>query len=100
MGFGTCLVHGSPFRSSPAKTRVQRREPDSYRLLLSHPVVKTIAAMRLIGTQAILTRISPQVARMFTEFGVDLGAVPTLAHLQEGIELALEMAGKQITERP
>ncbi|WAS90769.1 protoglobin domain-containing protein [Nannocystis punicea] len=63
-------------------------------------LVKTIAAMRLVGARAILTGISPQVARTLTEFGVDLGPVPTLAHLQEGIELALEMVGKQITERP
>ncbi|MCY0991176.1 protoglobin domain-containing protein [Nannocystis sp. ILAH1] len=62
-------------------------------------LVRTIAAMRLVGAQAILTGISPQVARTLTESGVDIGAVPTLAHLQEGIELALALVGKQIAER-
>ncbi|MBZ5710592.1 protoglobin domain-containing protein [Nannocystis pusilla] len=63
-------------------------------------LLKTTAAMRLVGAQTILTGISPHVARTFTELGVDIGAIPTLAHLQEGIELALELVGKQITARP
>src|SRR5690606_34898318 len=62
-------------------------------------LLKTTAALRLVGARVILTGISPQVARTIVEIGVDISALPTLAHLQEGIALALEMVGKQITER-
>lgn len=62
-------------------------------------LVKTTAALRLVGARVILTGISPQVARTIVEIGVDISALPTLAHLQEGIALALEMIGKHIAER-
>ncbi|MBI2388241.1 MAG: STAS domain-containing protein [Deltaproteobacteria bacterium] len=61
-------------------------------------LMKTTAAMRLVGAQTILTGISAQVARTIIQLGVDISAMPTLARLQDGIELALSMLGQQITK--
>jgi len=59
-------------------------------------LMKTTAAMRLVGAQTILTGISAQVARTIIQLGVDISSMHTLARLQDGIELALSMLGLQI----
>jgi rsbT co-antagonist protein RsbR len=62
-------------------------------------LLKTTAAVRLVGAQTILTGISAQVARTIIQLGVDISAMHTVARLQEGIELALELVGKSIESR-
>jgi rsbT co-antagonist protein RsbR len=59
-------------------------------------LVKTTAAVRLLGAQTILTGISAQVARTMVQLGVDLSTMHTRARLAEGIELALDILGKAI----
>jgi rsbT co-antagonist protein RsbR len=62
-------------------------------------LVKTTAAVRLLGTQTILTGISAQVARTIVQLGVDISTMHTRSRLQDGIDLALELVGKAITEK-
>jgi rsbT co-antagonist protein RsbR len=59
-------------------------------------LVKTTAAVRLLGAQTIVTGISAQVARTMVQLGVELSAMHTRARLAEGIELALDIVGKAI----
>jgi rsbT co-antagonist protein RsbR len=59
-------------------------------------LVKTTAAVRLLGAQTILTGISAQVARTMVQLGVDVTTMHTRARLAEGIELALDILGKAI----
>jgi rsbT co-antagonist protein RsbR len=59
-------------------------------------LVKTTAAVRLLGAQTILTGITAQVARTIVQLGVDISTMHTLSRLSEGIELALSLAGKEI----
>jgi rsbT co-antagonist protein RsbR len=59
-------------------------------------LVKTTAAVRLLGAETILTGISAQVARTIVQLGVDISTMHTLARLGDGIELALSMVGKKI----
>jgi rsbT co-antagonist protein RsbR len=59
-------------------------------------LVKTTAAVKLLGAQTILTGISAQVARTIVQLGVDISTMHTLARLAEGIELALTLVGKRI----
>ncbi len=59
-------------------------------------LVKTTAAVRLLGAETILTGISAQVARTMVQLGVELAAMHTRARLAEGIELALDIVGKAI----
>jgi rsbT co-antagonist protein RsbR len=62
-------------------------------------LVKTTAAVRMLGAQTILTGISAQVARTMVQLGVDISAMHTLSRLSKGIELALSMVGKSIQSR-
>jgi rsbT co-antagonist protein RsbR len=59
-------------------------------------LVKTTAAVKLLGAQTILTGISAQVARTIVQLGVDISTMHTLARLADGIELALSLVGKSI----
>ena len=62
-------------------------------------LVKTTAAVKLLGAQTILTGISAQVARTIVQLGVDISAMHTLARLADGIELALSLVGKSIRSK-
>ena len=61
-------------------------------------LLKTTAALQLVGTRTILTGISAQVARTIVQLGVELSAIETVAQLSEGIELALQRVGKNIVK--
>jgi rsbT co-antagonist protein RsbR len=60
-------------------------------------LLKTTAAVRLLGAQTILTGISPQVARTIVELGVSLAGLHTQNTLADGLELALSLIDKRIT---
>ena len=59
-------------------------------------LVKTTAAVRLLGAETILTGITAQVARTIVQLGVDISTMHTMSRLDEGIELALSLVGKSI----
>jgi rsbT co-antagonist protein RsbR len=59
-------------------------------------LIKTTAAVRLVGAKTILTGISAQVARTIVQLGVDISSMETVARLSDGIELALAHVGKSI----
>jgi rsbT co-antagonist protein RsbR len=60
-------------------------------------LLKTTAAVRLVGAKTILTGISAQVARTIVQLGVDISAMATQSRLSDGISLALSYVGKAIT---
>lgn len=62
-------------------------------------ILKTTAAVKLVGARTILTGISAQVARTIVQLGVDISTMDTQARLSDGIELALALVGKQITKK-
>ena len=59
-------------------------------------LLKTTAAVRLVGAKSIITGISAQVARTIIQLGVDISAMDTQSRLSDGIELALSLLGKAI----
>jgi rsbT co-antagonist protein RsbR len=59
-------------------------------------ILKTTAAVQLLGAQTILTGISASVARTVVQLGVEITRMHTRAKLSEGIELALSIVGKKI----
>lgn len=61
-------------------------------------LLKTTAAVRLLGAQTVLTGITAQVARTMVQLGVDVSTMHTVSRLSDGIELALGMVGKVITD--
>jgi rsbT co-antagonist protein RsbR len=60
-------------------------------------LLKTTAAVRLLGAQTILTGITPQVARTIIQLGLDVSSMHTVSRLSDGIELALQLVGKAIS---
>lgn len=61
-------------------------------------LLKTTAAVRLLGAETVLTGITPQVARTMVQLGLDVSAMHTVNRLSDGIELALGLVGKVITK--
>jgi rsbT co-antagonist protein RsbR len=59
-------------------------------------LLKTTAAVRLVGAQTILSGISAQIARTIVQLGVEISNMHTVARLSEAIELALRLVGKSI----
>ena len=62
-------------------------------------LIKTTAAVNLVGAKTILTGIRAEVARTIVQLGVDISMMSTSAKLAEGIETALAMVGKTIGPR-
>jgi anti-anti-sigma factor len=55
-------------------------------------LLRTASALRLIGSEVVLTGVRPDVARTLMELGVDLGALVTRGTLQGGIAYAMRRA--------
>ncbi len=62
-------------------------------------ILKTTAAVQLLGAQTILTGISASVARTVVQLGLEITRMYTRSKLSEGIELALTIVGKKITSK-
>ena len=62
-------------------------------------ILKTTAAVQLLGAQTILTGISASVARTVVQLGVEITRMHTRSKLSEGIELALSIVGKKIASK-
>jgi rsbT co-antagonist protein RsbR len=62
-------------------------------------LLKTTAAVKLVGARTILTGITAQVARTIIQLGVDISSMDTQSRLSDGIELALSIVGKAITAK-
>jgi rsbT co-antagonist protein RsbR len=61
-------------------------------------LVRTTAAVRLLGADVLVTGIAPRVATTIVQLGVDVSSMRTAGHLAEGIRLALGMIGKEIRD--
>jgi rsbT co-antagonist protein RsbR len=62
-------------------------------------LLKTTAAVQLLGAKTILTGISASVARTVVQLGVEITRMHTRSKLSEGIELALSIVGKKIMSK-
>lgn len=62
-------------------------------------LLRTVAAARMLGTQVILTGISPTTAQTMVKLGIDLSSVPTRGSLKAGVALALSLTGRQVLNR-
>jgi DNA-binding response OmpR family regulator/anti-anti-sigma regulatory factor len=54
-------------------------------------LVSTAAALRLIGARTVLTGVRPEMAELFIECGVDLGAIVVKGTLMSGMVYALSI---------
>lgn len=53
-------------------------------------ILKATSAIKLLGSQVIMTGIKPEVAMTMVQLGIDLRDIVTRASLQEGVQYALD----------
>ena len=61
-------------------------------------LMQAAMASRLLGTEAVLVGITPQVAQAFVDLDIELTGVVTRGNLQSGIEYALNQMGLHIAK--
>jgi GAF domain-containing protein/anti-anti-sigma regulatory factor len=60
-------------------------------------LMQSVRASRLLGAEAILVGIRPDVAQTLVTLGVHLGDVVTRSDLQSGFQFALDVVGRRLT---
>lgn len=66
---------------------------------VSHHLIQMVRAIQLMGADAILTGIRPDIARALTSLNIDLGNVTTRATLSDGLKEAFRRMGIQISHK-
>jgi rsbT co-antagonist protein RsbR len=59
-------------------------------------LIETVAAVRLLGAQVVLTGIRPMIAQTLVHLGVDLSDVMTRSSLAAGLRVALDLLNLQV----
>ena len=54
-------------------------------------LIETIAAVRLLGSEVILTGVRPTIAQTLVHLGIDLSRVTTRSSLRAGLRVALSL---------
>ena len=62
-------------------------------------LIETMAAVRLLGAQVILTGIRPAIAQTLVHLGIDLSDVTTRSSLAAGLRVALDLLGVKIVSK-
>jgi rsbT co-antagonist protein RsbR len=65
--------------------------------LVAQHLLKTVTALRLMGAEAIISGVRPQIAQTIVHLGVDLQGVTTKANLADALALALKRTGNKLT---
>ena len=63
---------------------------------VANHLVQTVEASRLLGATVIVTGLSPEIAQMIVNIGVDLGKMNTVGDLQGGIAQAERLLGYKV----
>jgi len=61
--------------------------------LVAQRLLKTVTAIRLMGADAIISGIRPQIAQTIVHLGIDLEGITTKASLADALAVALKRAG-------
>ncbi|MFX1682818.1 STAS domain-containing protein [Mitsuaria sp. CC2] len=61
--------------------------------LVAQHLLKTVTAIRLMGADAIISGIRPQIAQTIVHLGIDLEGITTKATLADALSLALKRTG-------
>ncbi|WP_416762916.1 STAS domain-containing protein [Roseateles sp. So40a] len=65
--------------------------------LVAQHLLKTVTAIRLMGADAIISGIRPQIAQTIVHLGIDLEGITTKATLADALKLAMKRAGFVVT---
>lgn len=67
--------------------------------LVAQHLLKTVAAIRLMGADCIISGVRPQIAQTIVHLGIDLREITTKATLADALALALRQTGWQISRK-
>jgi rsbT co-antagonist protein RsbR len=65
--------------------------------LVAQHLIKTVAAIRLMGADCIISGMRPQIAQTIVHLGIDLQGVTTKASLADALAVALKRTGHVVT---
>ncbi len=66
--------------------------------LVAQHLLKTVTAIRLMGADAIISGVRPQIAQTIVHLGLDLQGIVTKANLADALALALRRTGQVVTQ--
>ncbi len=66
---------------------------------VSHHLIQMVRAVQLMGSDAIITGIHPEIARALVSLNIDLTGVTTRASLSDGLKEAFSRMGIQVTHK-
>ncbi|EUJ22746.1 hypothetical protein PGRAN_11801 [Listeria grandensis FSL F6-0971] len=67
--------------------------------MVAHHIIQASDAVRLVGCQAMLVGIRPEIAQTIVNLGIELDQVITTSTMKKGMEKALEMTNREIVEK-
>jgi rsbT co-antagonist protein RsbR len=67
---------------------------------VSHHLIQMVRAVQLMGSDAIITGIHPEIARALVSLNIDLNGVTTRASLSDGLKEAFLRMGIQVSHKP
>ncbi len=65
---------------------------------VANHLLKTVASVKLLGAECVITGIRPEVAQTMVHLGVDLSEVETLANLSDGLKWAFSSLNFRIIQ--
>ncbi len=66
---------------------------------VSHHLIQMVRAVQLMGSDAIITGIHPEIARALVSLNIDLTGVTTRASLSDGLKEAFHRMGIQVSQK-
>ncbi|PPU00793.1 STAS domain-containing protein [Xanthomonas arboricola] len=66
--------------------------------LVAQHLLKTVTAIRLMGADAIISGVRPQIAQTIVHLGLDLQGIVTKANLSDALALALKRIGVTVSK--
>ncbi|EUJ29666.1 RsbT co-antagonist protein RsbRA [Listeria cornellensis] len=67
--------------------------------MVAHHIIQASDAVRLVGCQAMLVGIRPEIAQTIVNLGIELDQVITTSTMKKGMEKALAMTNREIVEK-
>lgn len=67
--------------------------------MVAHHIIQASDAVRLVGCQAMLFGIRPEIAQTIVNLGIELDQVITTSTMKKGMEKALAMTNREIVEK-
>lgn len=66
--------------------------------LVAQHLLKTVTAIRLMGADAIISGVRPQIAQTIVHLGLDLQGIATKSNLADALSMALKRSGLVVTK--